>query len=153
MTVPVPTWPLLGKLQVVPAVGAAKEKFERFAPVILCAVIIAGAALVLMTATLVTGVDVVPRAANSVIGFGLKMIVPGLMVKLNENAGLGPPPGSGFVIVPDTDIAVVRNEAGTGTSKTVPFELGVPPVRGKLPNVVNVTAVPFTKFDPVKCIV
>jgi hypothetical protein len=153
MTVTVPDWPLVGKLQFVPEVGAAKEKFERFVPPILCTVIVAGAALVLMIATFVAGVEVVPRNVVSTIGFGLKIIVPGLMVKLTGNAGVGPPPGTGFVIVPDTAIAVVRNGAGTGTSKTVPFELATPPVRGKLPNVVNVTRVLFTKLDPVKCMV
>jgi hypothetical protein len=141
-----------GKLQVVPKVGEAKEKFAAFVPVILCAVIVAEEALVLTTAMFATG-EVVPRNVVSEIGFGLKMIVPGLMVKLIENPGVGPPPGTGFVMVPDTVIAVVRNEAGTGISKTVPFELAVPPVRGKLPNVVKVTVVPFTKCDPVKCIV
>ena len=150
MTDPVPDWPLVGKLQVVPDVGAAKEKFTRFAPVILCAVIVADEADVLMTATLKIG-DVVPRKVDSAIGLGLKMIVPGLIVKLNPNPGLGPPPGNGFVIVPDTGIAVVRNDAGTAMSNAVPPALAVPPVSGKLPNVVSVTVVLFTKFDPVKC--
>ena len=101
--VPVPDWPLDGKLQVL-EVGAAKEKFARFAPRILCAVIVTDEADVLMTATLVVG-DVVPRKVDSAIGLGLKMIVPGLIVKLNANAGLGPPPGNGFVIVPATGMA------------------------------------------------
>ena len=112
---------------------------------------VADEALVLMIATVVAGADVVPRNVDSVIGLGLKMIVPGLMVKLNENAGEGPPPGNGFVIVPDTGPAVVRNEAGTATSKTVPPALAVPPVSGILPREVSVTVVLFTKFDPVKC--
>jgi len=148
--VPVPDWPLDGKLQVAPEVGAAKEKFARFVPVILCAVIVADEADVLMTATLKIE-DVVPRNVDSAIGLGLKMIVPGLIVKLNANAGLGPPPGNGFVIVPATGIAVVRKAAGTGTSKTVPFALATPPGSKKFPNVVRATAVLFTKFDPVKC--
>lgn len=124
-----PDWPLDGKLQVVPKVGGANEKFEGFVPgtPMLCAVIVADEALVLIIATLKT-VEVVPRNVESAIGVGLKMIVPGLMVKLNGNAGVGPPPGTGFVIVPDTDIAAVRNGAGTGTSKTVPPALAVPPV-------------------------
>ena len=149
VTIPDPTWPLLGKLQVVPAVGAAKEKFARFVPVILCAVIVADEADVLMTATLKIE-DVVPRKVDSAIGLGLKMIVPGLIVKLNAN-GLGPPPGNGFVIVPATGIAVVRKAAGTGTSKTVPLALATPPESKKFPNGVRATAVLFTKFDPVKC--
>lgn len=113
--------------------------------------IVTDEALVLMIATLVTGQDVVPRKVDSAIGLGLKMIVPGLIVKLIANAGLGPPPGSGFVIVPATDIAAVRKAAGTGTSKTVPFALATPPVSKTFPNVVRTTAVLFTKFDPVKC--
>ena len=149
--VPVPDWPLVGKLQVVPEVGAAKEKFARFAPVILCAVIFTGEADVLMTATFVAGKDVVPRNVDSKIGLGLKMMVPGLIVKLKLNGGVGPPPGNGFVIVPATGMAVVRNAKGTGTSKTVPFELATPPGSWKFPNVVRTTAVLFTKFDPVKC--
>jgi len=148
--VTVPDWPLVGKLQVVPEVGAAKEKFARFAPVILCAVIVTDEVDVLMTATLKIE-DVVPRKVDSAIGLGLKMIVPGWIVKLNPNAGLGPPPGTGFVIVPATSIAVVRKLAGTGTSKTVPFALATPPGSKKFENVVRTTAVLFTKFDPVKC--
>ena len=149
VTFPTPDWPVLGKLHVVPEVGAAKEKFARFVPVILCAVIVTDEAEVLMTATLLIG-DVVPRKVDSAIGLGLKMIVPGLIVKLNGN-GLGPPPGNGFVIVPATGIAAVRKAAGTGTSKTVPFALATPPGSKKFPNVVRTTAVLFTKFDPVKC--
>jgi hypothetical protein len=124
-----PDWPLLGKLQLGGKAVLANEKFEGFEPgrPMLCAVIVADEALVLIIATLKT-VDVVPRNVESAIGFGLKMIVPGLIVKLTGNAGEGPPPGSGFVIVPDTAIAVVRNDAGTATSKTVPPALAVPPV-------------------------
>ena len=150
VTFPAPDWPVLGKLQVVPEVGAAKEKFARFVPVILCAVIVTDEADVLITATLVVG-DVVPRKVDSAIGLGLKMIVPGLMVKLKLKGGFGPPPGNGLVIVPLTTMAVVRNEEGTGTSKTVPFALATPPGSTKFPNVVRATAVLFTKFDPVKC--
>lgn len=149
---PVPDWPLLGKLHVVPEVGVAKEKFAGFAPgtVILCAVIVAGEALVLMIATFAIG-EVVPRNVDSAIGLGLKMMVPGLIVKLKLNGGVGPPPGNGFVIVPATGIAVVRKVAGTGTSKTVPFELATPPNSWEFPKVERTTAVLFTKFDPVKC--
>ena len=113
VTVPVPDWPLLGKLQLVPPVGAAKEKFKRFAPVMLCAVTVADDALELMTATLVTGVDVVPRGANSRIGLGLMTIVPGLIVKGKEIAGVGPPPGRGLVMVTVAGPVVVKRKAGT----------------------------------------
>jgi hypothetical protein len=113
VTIPVPDCPVVGKLQLVPKVGAAKEKFKKFAPVILCAVIVAGDALELMTATLVTGVDVVPRGANSRIGLGLMTIVPGLIVKAKEIAGVGPPPGRGLVMVTVAGPAVVNRKAGT----------------------------------------
>ena len=79
VTVPVP---LGGKLHVVPKVGFANEKFAAFIPAMLCAVIVPDEALVLMIATFNTE-DVVFRNVTSVIGFGLKMIVPGLMVKGN----------------------------------------------------------------------
>lgn len=150
--VPLPDWPEVGKLQFVPDVGAAKEKFRAFVPVILCAVIVTDDALVLMTATFMTGAEVVPRNVAREIGFGLKTMVPALIVKLNGNAGVGPPPGTGLVMVPETGIAVMRSDAGTWTSKTVPPELAVP-LRVRLPNVVNVTVVLFTKCNPVKCIV
>lgn len=111
--VPVPDCPVVGKLQLGPRVGAAKEKFKRFAPIMLCALIVADDALELMTATLVAGVDVVPRKANNRIGLGLMTIVPGLIVKGKEIAGVGHPPGRGLVMVTVAGPAVVKTKAGT----------------------------------------
>lgn len=113
MIVPVPDWPVVGKLQLVPEVGAAKEKFVAFVPAILCAVTVADDALELMTCTLVTGVDVVPRGAASTIGLGLMTIVPGLTVKAKEIGGVGPPPGRGFVMVTVAGPVVAKRKAGT----------------------------------------
>ena len=110
---PVPDWPLAGKLQLGGTVGVANEKLPKFAPVIPTAVTVAGDALELMTCTFVTGVEVVPRGANSWIGLGLMTIVPGLIVKAKEIGGVGPPPGRGFVMVTVAGPAEVKRKAGT----------------------------------------
>ena len=107
--------------------------------------------------TFVAGEVVVPRLTGPrIIGDGLTVAVGpafAVMVKANEVAGVGPPPGSGLVIVTVAAPAVVSTETGTGTVKPVPPPVTCPPASGTptgLPGVKNVTAVPATKSDPEK---
>src|SRR5580704_5013959 len=53
---PVPDWPLVGKLQLVPPVGAAKEKLVALGPVMLCAEILIGVAPTFVMLTFKTAV-------------------------------------------------------------------------------------------------
>src|SRR6266446_2896393 len=150
VTVPIPVWPLVGKLQLDPTVGAAKEKLAAFVPVMLCAVMFSSAPPGLVMLTFITAVVAARLTGPSTIGEGLTIASAlgfVLIVKENENEGVGPPPGSGLVIVTLTSPAVVRSEAGTGTLKPVPPPVTVPPVSGTL---LKVTEVPLTKFVPVK---
>ena len=150
VTLPVPVCPLVGKLQVVPEVGVANEKLAAFVPVMLCAVICS--ALVVpgfVMLTFVTGVVVPTLVGPRMIGDGLTIANgPGfaVIVKGNEVAGVGPPPGSGFVMVTVTDPGVVKREAATGTLKPLPPPVTVP--KSWLP--LNVTVVPGTKLVPEK---
>lgn len=146
VTVPVPDCPLDGKLQLVPVVGAAKAKLAAFVPVMLCAVILSAAPPGLIIVIFAVGVVVLRFVGPRMIGDGVTKSTGlgfAVIVKANDVAGDGPPPGTGLVIVTVTGPAVVRSETGTGTLKPVPPPVTVPPVSGML---LNVTSVPATKL-------
>lgn len=137
------------KLQGVPVVGATIAKLAAFVPVIVAAftapkvsVAPPGLLMVIFVVAVVVPRFVGPRT----IGDGLTRSTGlgfAVMVKGNEVAGVGPPPGSGLVIVTVTGTAIVRRETGTGTLKPVPPPVTVPPLRG---TPLKVTTVPLTKL-------
>src|SRR5215813_8605063 len=133
------------KLQLVPVAGATNAKLAALVPVSVALVMLRVAPpgfctcklLMEVFAPKLMGPRMIGDGFTDATGFGLAV-----MVKEKEVGGVGPPPGSGLVMVTVPGIATVRSETGTGTMKPVPPPVTVPPASG-IP--LNMTVVPGTK--------